>query len=971
MRRGGLFFKYAIPLVLLVSGALAVSALVEIYFSFQENKAALAEIQREKASSAAQRIEQFVRELERQLAWIAQTPWGARGVTLDQRRLDSLRLLRHAPAVTEVSHYDPTGHEQLRVSRLAMDVVGSSIDFSENPKFKEAIEHKSYFSPVYFRKESEPYMTISLSGIGEDAGAVAVEANLKFILDVVSTIEVGEGGWAYVVDGQGRLIAHPDISLVLQKIDVSDLPQVASALSNPAGSTEVSVEPVLGSSLDGKDVLSASATIGTLGWHVFVDLTVAEAFAPIYASIARTLVLLLIGLAIAGLASLYLVGRMVRPIQALQAGAARIGAGGLDHRIQVKGNDELSALAVEFNNMAGQLQEYYAGLEHKVEERTHELTEALEQQTATAEILQVISQSQTDVKPVFDAIAVNARSLSGSMSGFVGIVDESVIHFVAGSSLNQDQLDAMMRAFPRPIGRDSAGGRAVLTRAPAYVPDVRADPDYDLKDAAEGVGYRCIVSVPMVRDHKVIGIVAAVGSEADMFSERDIALLQIFADQAVIAIENTRLFNELQSRTQELARSVEQLRLLSEVGQAVNSTLDLQEVLSTIVKNAVELSGTAGGAIFEASEDEAGGFRLRATYGMAESVVNMMREMPLHAGEGATGRAATLRAPAQIPDLRVDPEYSGRLRAVTDQAGFRSLLAVPLLREGRVLGSLAVFREEPGEFSPEIIQLLQTFSAQSTLAVQNARLFREIAEKSHELEIASQHKSQFLANMSHELRTPLNAILGYTELISDGIYGDVPEKIGGVMERVQASGQHLLGLINDVLDLSKIEAGQLKLSVDEYSFSDIVQSVISGVESLAAEKKLKLVTDLAPELPVGRGDERRLAQVLMNLVGNAIKFTEEGEVSVRVTAPDSTFVTSVSDTGPGISREQQEMIFEEFQQVDSSSTRKKGGTGLGLAIAKRIVELHGGQIWVESEPGKGSTFSFSLPVNVPEEEARQ
>jgi signal transduction histidine kinase len=305
---------------------------------------------------------------------------------------------------------------------------------------------------------------------------------------------------------------------------------------------------------------------------------------------------------------------------------------------------------------------------------------------------------------------------------------------------------------------------------------------------------------------------------------------------------------------------------------------------------------------------------------------------------------------------------------MSEQAGFRSLLSVPLLREGRVLGSLAVSRRAAGEFPPEVVELLQTFAAQSTLAMQNARLFREIAQKSQELEVASQHKSQFLANMSHELRTPLNAILGYTELIVDGIYGDVPAKLREVLERVQGSGRHLLGLINDVLDLSKIEAGQLTLAANDYSFHDIVQTVISGVESLASEKHLKLTTDLASDLPVGRGDEHRITQVLMNLVGNAIKFTDVGEVGVRVGAPNGMFVASVADTGPGIPEDQQQRIFEEFQQVDSSSTRRKGGTGLGLAIAKRIVELHGGRIWVESTMGKGSTFSFSLPVRV---EARE
>jgi signal transduction histidine kinase len=505
--------------------------------------------------------------------------------------------------------------------------------------------------------------------------------------------------------------------------------------------------------------------------------------------------------------------------------------------------------------------------------------------------------------------------------------------------------------------REGATSRAILDRAVCYVPDTREDAAY-----RHAIGHRCVLSVPMLREGEPIGTITVSAHEPRMFSERQIAMLQTFADQAVIAIENTRLFNELQSRTHELARSVEQLRSLSEVGQAVNSTLDFEEVLSTIVKNAVQLSAADGGVVFEADE-QIDGFRLRATYGLPKAMADAMRATPLHAGEGATGRAAASGTPVQIPDLTADPQYTGMLRRLQERSGFRSLLAVPLLREGRVLGSLAVSRKEPGKFAPEVVELLQTFAAQSTLAIQNARLFREIGQKSHELEIASQHKTQFLANMSHELRTPLNAILGYTELIADGIYGEVPESIGEIMERVQSSGRNLLGLINDVLDLSKIEAGQLTLAINDFSFHDTVHSVISSVESLAAEKKLRLITDLAPDLPVGHGDERRIAQVLMNMVGNAIKFTDAGEITVSVTVDDEAFVVSVSDTGPGIPEGQQQRIFEEFQQVDSSSTRKKGGTGLGLAIAKRIVELHGGRIWVTSTTGKGSTFSFSLPIN--------
>jgi len=298
------------------------------------------------------------------------------------------------------------------------------------------------------------------------------------------------------------------------------------------------------------------------------------------------------------------------------------------------------------------------------------------------------------------------------------------------------------------------------------------------------------------------------------------------------------------------------------------------------------------------------------------------------------------------------------------QAGFQALLVVPLLRPDRVLGALVVRRRQPGEFPKATVDLLQTFAAQSVLAIQNARLFTEIDEKGRQLAVASQHKSQFLANMSHELRTPLNAILGYTELVIDQIYGEVPEKMAGVLERVQSNGRHLLGLINDVLDLSKIEAGQLTLSVTNYSLADVMHTVVSAVESLATEKKLALKLDVPANLPAARGDERRITQVLLNLVGNAIKFTDKGEVAIAASAMNGSFNIAVRDTGPGIAPADQVKIFEEFQQADNSTTKTKGGTGLGLAIAKRIIEMHGGNISVESTLGAGSTFTVNLPVKV-------
>jgi signal transduction histidine kinase len=331
-------------------------------------------------------------------------------------------------------------------------------------------------------------------------------------------------------------------------------------------------------------------------------------------------------------------------------------------------------------------------------------------------------------------------------------------------------------------------------------------------------------------------------------------------------------------------------------------------------------------------------------------------------GKGAVGQSASTGGPVQIPDIMVEPGYP--FRDILAREGYRAVLSVPMVRDGRIIGTVVLVRKTPGAFDDEQVRLLTTFANQTTIAIEHARLYRDLGEKGRLLEEASRHKSQFLANMSHELRTPLNAILGYTELILDRIYGEVSPKIREVLERLEKSGRHLLGLINDVLDLSKIEAGQLTLTLADYSMAEVVQTVCTALESLAAEKRLALKVTVPPDLPRGHGDERRLAQVLLNLAGNAIKFTEAGEVRVAVETANGAFRVSVADTGPGIAPADQERIFEECQQADSSSTRTKGGTGLGLAIAKRIIELHGGRIGVDSSPGKGSTFWFTVPVRV-------
>jgi signal transduction histidine kinase len=330
--------------------------------------------------------------------------------------------------------------------------------------------------------------------------------------------------------------------------------------------------------------------------------------------------------------------------------------------------------------------------------------------------------------------------------------------------------------------------------------------------------------------------------------------------------------------------------------------------------------------------------------------------------ETLVGRVLSARNAVQIADVMADPEYE--MPELQRIAGFRAMLGIPLLREGVPIAVMVLTRRAARPFTDKQVELAATFADQAVIAIENVRLFEEIQDKSRQLAEASQHKSQFLANMSHELRTPLNAILGYTELILDSVYGEMPEKARSVLDRVQRNGRHLLGLINDVLDLSKIEAGQLTLSLSDYSLKNVIQAVFSAVEPLANQKQIALKMEVTPQLPQGRGDEQRLTQVLLNLVGNAIKFTDTGEVAITGSSSNGSFNVAVRDTGPGISAIDQAKLFQEFQQADNSITRKKGGTGLGLAISKRIIEMHGGKIWLESVVGQGSTFSFTMPVKV-------
>ena len=593
----------------------------------------------------------------------------------------------------------------------------------------------------------------------------------------------------------------------------------------------------------------------------------------------------------------------------------------------------------------------------------NETKEALERQTATADILRVISSSPTDVQPVFDAIAERAMHLCGASSGAVTKFDGELIHLAALANVSPEAAATARSVFPMPPSRGGAVARAVLTGGVVHIPDVVEDPEYVIATVA---GFRSVVSVPMLHKGKAIGAVTVGHPEPGPFSEQQISLLQAFANQAVIAIENVRLFNELRARTAELTRSVEELKALGEVGQTVSSTLDLETVLTTIAARADQLSGTDGAAIYEFDE-ASGTFHLRVALKLEPELLGVLRARPTALGEGVVGRVGLAREPVQIPDIVQDEAYQGPLREVALRAGNRALLAVPLLREDLLVGALVVRRRAPGRFPEETVTLLQTFATQSVLAIQNARLFREIADKSRQLEAASRHKSEFLANMSHELRTPLNAILGFSEVLAERMFGEVNEKQAEYLQDILSSGRHLLSLINDILDLSKVEAGRLELELGRFHLPTALDNALTLVRERATRHGITLTQTVDERVGDIVADERKVKQILLNLLANAVKFTPEGgRVGLTATAADGAITIAVSDTGIGIAPEDQAAIFEEFRQVGREDARKQEGTGLGLTLAKKFVELHGGHIGVQSQVGQGSTFTFTLPVRLDE-----
>jgi two-component system, NtrC family, sensor kinase len=595
----------------------------------------------------------------------------------------------------------------------------------------------------------------------------------------------------------------------------------------------------------------------------------------------------------------------------------------------------------------------------------NELRESLQQQTATADVLKVISRSTFDLQTVLQTLVESAARLCNADMANIWRPKAGSYRLAASYGIaskfkewleNKDYLESVAIT----PGQGTIVGRTLLAGKTVHVHDIQSDPEYDLNGLISIGDYRTTLGVPLLREGTPIGVLFLTRTRVDPFTQQQIELVTTFADQAVIAIENVRLFEDVQARTRELSESLQQQTATADVLKVISrSTFNLQAVLDTLVQSAARLCEADNSFLFR---HESGNYVWSASYGFSGEYLEYMKNRQLRPERGtATGRAALEGQVVHIPDVLQDSEYTWW---ESQKVGhFRAVLAVPLMREGRPIGVLGLTRSNPKPFSDKQIELVTTFADQAVIAIENVRLFDEIQDKNRQLAEASQHKSQFLANMSHELRTPLNAIIGVSEMLWEDT--EALKQDTEPLDCVLGAARHLLALINDILDLSKIEAGRMELRLETFALAPLIANVVKTIEPLAAKNGNQAAICCDSAIGTLQADQMRLRQALLNLMSNANKFTDHGTITIdaRQGQEDGRdwVLIAVADTGIGMTVEQMGKLFQEFSQADASTSRKYGGTGLGLSISKRFCQMMGGDITVESAPGRGSTFTIRLP----------
>jgi signal transduction histidine kinase len=581
-----------------------------------------------------------------------------------------------------------------------------------------------------------------------------------------------------------------------------------------------------------------------------------------------------------------------------------------------------------------------------------EAEQARKQQSATADILRLMISSSTDAQPVFRGILASASGLCGASVGAVFLFDGEVLTNVAHQNASPEFAEFLEHSRPPP-SRKTTTRRCALERSTVHTADLLNDPEYAPLEFQRRENVRTVLSVPMMRNERLIGVITLWRREVKPFTDNQIALVQTFADQAVIAIENMRLLKDTKEALEQQTATADILRVIS------SSPTGLQPVFDTILANAVRLCETSFAGLYLYDGEFINPVALRGGTAEFLEYLKTIRRRP--SPKAPTELAALQRRVVHTLDRLAEPSF--RLTQSHRTEDVRTVLAVPLLRENDLMGVLTVWRTEVRSFTDQQIALLKTFADQAVIAIENVRLFNEIQDKSRQLEVASRHKSEFLANMSHELRTPLNAIIGFTRIVMRRSQESLEPKQHENLEKILASGQHLLALINSILDLSKIEAGRVDVHPVNVSLAAVLEQCARTVEPLLKADVVRLVSESHGDLPQMYVDEGKLRQIVINLLSNAARFTERGSIRLQVQAANGSVAIAVSDTGIGIPANKLDLVFEEFEQADASSTRVYGGTGLGLAIARRLARLMGGDVTAESTLGSGSRFTLTLPLH--------
>ena len=989
--------KFTLAFIGLVTFVLLSNGAISLWLSFTQGKAVAVRLQQEKANAAAERINQFVGEIEQQVGWSTGDEWAH--VSLEQRRYDFSRLLRQVPAISELAEINSNGHELMRLTRAEPDVVASGADRSGDLRFLKAVTESAYYSPVYFRNGTEPYVSMSFLHGGPYPGVTAAEVSLKFVWDVIDAIHLGDQGYAYITNARGRLVAHPDRDLVLRETDMSGSAQGAKAGFGKQGGAPVWTD------IDSSDVLFAHATVPRVNWTVFVRTPLREALAPVFASLKQTAALLGLGLLLALVAGSWLARRMTVPIKRLQIGAERLGSGDLAQRLDIKTGDEIETLADRFNAMAARLQDSYSELEGKVATRTQDLAQSLAQQTAFADGLKIISRSAFDLRSVLNILIELAQNLCRASQGVIYLFDGDILRATAQSGVSP-QFMQFIADHPIKPGRATFVGRTALTRDVVHLPDVLEDPEYYYLNAPTLGEFRSALGVPLMHEQDLIGVLAFSRPEPRAFGEGEIELVKTFADQAVIAIQNARLFEKVEARTHDLSLALRQQTATAEVLKIISrSTFDLQAVLDVLVREVTRLCEADAGTIFRLHGEA---YHRSAAIGHSAAFETYLAAHELIIPPGShtlVGRTALENRVVHILDAADDPGYDfGEGRAL---AGMRSMLGVPLSTQGKTpIGVISLIRTRVEAFTAQQVLLARTFADQAVIAMENARLVQELRDQSDALahsynELrATQDRlvqteklaslGQLTAGIAHEIKNPLNFVNNFAEVsrelvdeLRDALargglpsgtpagqeIDDIAKTLNDNLAKVVQHGRRADSIVKNMLLHSREGSGERREVDINAAVEESLNLAYHGARAEKPGFNIRLEKHL--DAQTGKVDvfPQEFTRVMLNLIGNGFYAAFERKkaspdpdfepcLAVTTVRNSASVEIRVRDNGMGIPEAVRTRMFTPF-----FTTKPAGeGTGLGLSLSYDIiVKQHGGALDVATAPGEYTEFTITLP----------